>query len=85
MGNKHSQSFARDELRKKGMQVYTKNGDVSGAIRKFKKRVQEEGVVQEFRQRKEFIKPSQIRKREKAAGRARHLKKLRKDLTQRGF
>jgi len=37
------------------MQVYTKNGDVSGAIRKFKKRVQEEGVVQEFRQRKEFI------------------------------
>ena len=55
MGNKHSQSFARDELRKKGMQVYTKNGDVSGAIRKFKKRVQEEGVVQEFRQRKEFI------------------------------
>jgi len=67
------------------MQVYTKNGDVSGAIRKFKKRVQEEGVVQEFRQRKEFIKPSQIRKREKAAGRARHLKKLRKDLTQRGF
>lgn len=85
MGNKHIESFARDELRKKGMQVYTKNGDASGAIRKFKKRVQEEGVIQEIRQRKEFIKPSQIRKREKAAGRARHLKKLRKDLAQRGF
>ena len=51
----------------------------------FKKRVQEEGIIQEFRQRKEFIKPSQVRKREKAAGRARHLKKLRKDIAQRGF
>lgn len=83
--NKHIESFARDELRKKGMQVYVKNADVGGALRKFKKRVQEEGIIQEFRQRKEYIKPSQVRKREKAAGRARHLKKIKKDLAQRGF
>lgn len=83
--NKHIESFARDTLRKRGMQVYVKNDDVGGAMRKFKKRVQEEGIIQEYRQRKEFMKPSQVRKRAKAAGRARHLKKLRKDLAQRGF
>ena len=85
MANKHIEQYARDELRLKGMQVYVKNNDVGGAIRKFKKRVQEEGIIQEFRNRKEYIKPSQQRKRAKAAGRARHLKKVRKDLAIRGF
>lgn len=83
--NKHIESYAREVLHKKGMQVVVKNNDFGGAARRFKKRVQEEGIIQEFRQRKEFIKPSQVRKREKAAGRARHLKKLRKDIAQRGF
>lgn len=85
MANKHIEQYARDELRLKGMQVYVKNNDVGGAIRKFKKRVQEEGIIQEFRNRKEYIKPSQQRKRAKAAGRARHLKKVRKELAIRGF
>ena len=85
MANKHIEQYARDELRLKGMQVYVKNNDVGGAIRKFKKRVQEEGIIQEFRNRKEDIKPSQQRKRAKAAGRARHLKKVRKELAIRGF
>ena len=85
MANKHIEQYDRDELRLKGMQVYVKNNDVGGAIRKFKKRVQEEGIIQEFRNRKEYIKPSQQRKRAKAAGRARHLKKVRKELAIRGF
>ena len=85
MANKHIEQYARDELRLKGMQVYVKNNDVGGAIRKFKKRVQEEGIIQEFRNRKEYIKPSQQRKRAKAAGRARHLKKVRKEIAIRGF
>jgi small subunit ribosomal protein S21 len=85
LANKHIEQYARDELRLKGMQVYVKNNDVGGAIRKFKKRVQEEGIIQEFRNRKEYIKPSQQRKRAKAAGRARHLKKVRKELAIRGF
>jgi len=83
--NKHIESFARDDLRKKGMQVYVKNNDVGGAIRRFKKRVQEEGIIQEYRTRKEYIKPSQKRKREKAAGRARYLKKVKKEIAIRGF
>jgi small subunit ribosomal protein S21 len=85
LANKHIEQYARDELRLKGVQVYVKNNDVGGAIRKFKKRVQEEGIIQEFRNRKEYIKPSQQRKRAKAAGRARHLKKVRKELAIRGF
>ena len=83
--NKHIESYARDELRLRGMQVYVKNNDFGGALRKFKKKVQEEGIIQEYRRRKEYIKPSQVRKREKAAGRARYLKKVRKDIATRGF
>ena len=61
------------------MQVVVKNNDFGGAARRFKKRVQEEGIIQEFRQRKEFIKPSQVRKREKAAAVKRNLKKTSRD------
>ena len=44
-------------------------------IRKFKKKVQEAGIIQELRERQHFVKPSEKRKKAKAAGRARWLKK----------
>ena len=47
-------------------------------MRKFKKKVQEAGIIQEIRERQHYVKPSEQRKRAKAAGRARWLKKLRK-------
>jgi len=39
--------------------------------------LQDEGVLQEFRDRKHYVKPSEKRARAKAAGRARWLKKKR--------
>ena len=39
--------------------------------------MQDEGVIQELRDRKHFTKPSEKRARKKAAGRARWLKKKR--------
>lgn len=62
----------------KGLSVEVRNGDFNGALRRFKKLVQDEGVIQELRARQEYVKPSEQRKRAKAAGRARWLKKLRK-------
>ena len=59
----------------KGIYVEVRNGDVNAALRKFKKKVQESGVLQEYRERQEYVKPSEKRKREKAAGKARWLKK----------
>ncbi|MBO01782.1 MAG: 30S ribosomal protein S21 [Candidatus Marinimicrobia bacterium] len=62
----------------KGLYVEVRNNDLNWALRKFKKKVQEDGVLQEFKERQFYTKPSEKRKRAKAAGRARWLKKLEK-------
>lgn len=69
----------------KGLSVEVRNGDFNGALRRFKKIVQEAGIIQEVREREAYVKPSERRKKEKAAGRARWLKKLRKMENDRGF
>jgi small subunit ribosomal protein S21 len=68
----------RDNQVKQGLTVEVRNGDFNYALRKFKKKVQEDGVLQEVREREFFVKPSLRRKKAKAAGRARWLKKLAK-------
>jgi small subunit ribosomal protein S21 len=62
----------------KGLAVEVRNNDINFALRKFKKKVQEDGILQDIRKREFFEKPSETRKKAKAAGRARWLKKLRK-------
>jgi small subunit ribosomal protein S21 len=61
-----------------GLHVEVRNGDFNKAMRIFKKKVQEAGIVQEVRERQQYIKPSEQRKKAKAAGRKRWLKKLEK-------
>jgi small subunit ribosomal protein S21 len=70
---------------KTGLTVEVRNGDFAYALRKFKKKVQEDGILQELRERQHFTKPSEKRKKAKAAGRARWLKKQRKQEQERGF
>lgn len=60
-----------------GLTVEVRNGDFNKALRLFKKKVQEAGIIQEVRERQEFVKPSEKRKRAKAAGIARWKKKQR--------
>lgn len=62
----------------KGLSVEVRNGDFNYALRKFKKKVQEDGILQELRDREFYTKPSLKRKKAKAAARARWLKKLSK-------
>ena len=69
----------------KGLHVEVRNGDFNYALRKFKKKVQEDGILQELRERQHFEKPSETRKKAKAAGRARWLKKQRKQADERGW
>lgn len=66
------------DYQKQGLKVEVRNNDVNFALRKFKKKVQEDGILQELRERQHFTKPSEKRKKAKAAGRARWLKKVRK-------
>lgn len=67
-----------DQMIKKGLRVEVRNNDVNFALRKFKKKVQEDGILQELRDRQHYVKPSEVKKKAKAAGRARWLKKLAK-------
>lgn len=60
----------------KGLGVEVRNGDLNKAMRIFKKKVQEAGILQEVRDREHYVKPSEQRKRAKASGRKRWLKKL---------
>jgi len=69
---------SQNDKSKKGLTVEVRNGDVNFALRKFKKKVQEDGILQELREREFYTKPSLKRKKAKAAGRARWLKKIEK-------
>ena len=73
------------DKQKQGLTVEVRNGDFNKALRIFKKKVQQEGIIQEIRERQHYVKPSEQRKKAKAAGRARWLKKLRQQRNDTGF
>ena len=68
-----------DRYAKSGLTVEVKNGNFERALRKWKKKCTEEGIVQEVRDRKQFVKPSEIKRKAKDAGRKRWLRKQRQD------
>lgn len=59
-----------------GNSVLVKDGNVEKALRKFKKKVQESGLLQELRDRETYEKPTTVRKRKKAAAKNRLRKQL---------
>lgn len=61
-----------------GLHVEVRNGDFNKALRRFKKKVAEDGILQTIREKQFYEKPSEKRKKAKAAGRARWLKKVKK-------
>jgi len=77
--------YSDDKVIGSGISVVVRNNDFNGALRKFKKKVQEAGVIQEVRERQAYMKPSEKRKKAKAAGRARWLKKQAKEKFERGY
>tara|TARA_B100000900_G_scaffold392225_1_gene387528 strand:+ start:760 stop:1047 length:288 start_codon:yes stop_codon:yes gene_type:complete len=73
------------DFSKRGLYVEVRNGDVMKALRIFKKKVQEEGILQEYKERQHYEKPSSKRKKAKAAGRKRWLKLQEKQKLERGY
>lgn len=67
----------QDRSHKSGTTVSVKNGNVEKAIRRFKKLCVDENIIQEYRDRQEFVGGSERRRKAKDAGRKRWLKKLR--------
>jgi small subunit ribosomal protein S21 len=60
---------------KRGVRVT--DGNVEKALRKFKKKIQESGLLEELRARETYEKPTTERKRKKGAAGARWRKQLR--------
>ena len=60
----------------KGSTVYVKNDNVEQAMRKFKKKMQDSGLLQELRDRECYEKPTTLRKRKASAAKNRWKKKL---------
>ena len=70
---------------KGGLTVLVRNGDFNGALRKFKKRVSQEGILMDYKAKQYYEKPSEKRARAKAAGIARQKIELRKRMLEEGF
>lgn len=62
----------------KGLSVEVRNGDFNYALRKFKKKVTESGILQDLKEKEFYEKPSIKRAKAKKAARARWLKQLSK-------
>jgi small subunit ribosomal protein S21 len=60
----------------KGSTVYVKNDNVEQAMRKFKKKMQDSGLLQDLRDREFYEKPTSLRKRKASAAKNRWKKKL---------
>ena len=60
--------------------VYVRDGeDANRALRRFKKKVEENGVLESLRKKEVYEKPTTERKRKKAAANKRYKKKLEKE------
>lgn len=57
--------------------VTVKDGNIEKALRKFKKKIMEQGLLQELRERETYEKPTAVRKRKKASAKNRWQKQLR--------
>lgn len=57
--------------------VIVKDGNVEKALRKFKKKIQDQGLLLELRERETYEKPTTSRKKKKASAKNRWRKQLR--------
>jgi len=59
-----------------GKTVIVKDGNIEKALRKFKKKVQDSGLLQDLRDRETYEKPTTRRKRKKSVAKNRWRKQL---------
>ena len=68
--------MAQHDSMVRGNTVYVKNDNVEQAMRKFKKNIQDSGLILDLRARESYKKPTLKRKRKAAAAKQRWKKKL---------
>jgi small subunit ribosomal protein S21 len=65
-----------ERIRLTGREVIVTNDNVEKALRKFKKKIAESGLLQELREREFYEKPTTARKKAKSQARRRWQKKI---------
>ena len=65
-----------DQRKLSGSVFYVRNDNVEQAIRKFKKKIQNNGLMLDLRAKEFYEKPTAVRKRKKAQAKARWRKQL---------
>jgi small subunit ribosomal protein S21 len=63
-----------------GLTVEVQNGNVEQALRKFKKKVNNSGIIQEYRERTEYVKPTTKRTKAKKQAVSRNKKRVSQEL-----
>ena len=74
-----------DRFKRLGLTVEVRNNNVDKALRVLKKKLQQDGLLNELRKREYFVSKGEKKRLSKAAGRKRHLKELQKRLDEHGF
>ena len=80
---KFKRNFKQEPV--EAMKVVVHNNDMTKALRTLKKKMQNEGIFNELRERTGFKSRGERRRLEKAAGRRRYLKKQQKLKDSRGY
>ena len=80
---KFKRNFKQEPM--EAMKVLVHNNDITKALRTLKKKMQNEGIFNELRERTGFKSRGERRRLEKAAGRRRYLKKQQKLKDSRGY
>lgn len=71
--------MSRNKERSKGLKVTVGDMPINVALRKFKQKVDDSGLLEDVKKRMFFEKPTTVRKRKKGAAKARWAKKLREE------
>ena len=83
MRGKFKRNFRQEPI--EAMKVVVHNNDITKALRTLKKKMQNEGIFNELRERTGFKSRGERRRLEKAAGRRMYLKKQQKLKDARGY
>ena len=73
------------EPRPQGLTVVVRNNDVQKAMRKLKRMIKDDGLLDDIKNKSHYRKPSEIKREKRKAGRARWLKKRRDIKNQLGY
>ena len=69
----------RRKEKSRGLYVEVRNNNIEGAVKKFKRKVKESGLMVELRDRQYYEKPSEKRRREKNLSKSRQRYKVIKE------